>query len=125
MINMSGFFFLFLSTLKFWDLTGFYQNFAQYDLIAKKSSVYGYLYPFLELVIAMGYLSHFFVIGVSLLTIALMLVTFCGVFIAVVTKKEIRCACMGSKLDLPLSVVSLVETLGMGTMAFFIFIHNL
>lgn len=125
MVNISGLFFLFLATLKFWDLKGFYEGFSQYDLVAKKSALYGYLYPFLELVVAVGYLSHFFVIGVAILTAILMFITLLGVVCAIFSGREIRCACMGSKLDVPLSVVSAVETLGMGAMAVLIFLRSL
>jgi len=111
--------------LKFWDLKGFYEGFAKYDLIAKKSPLYGYLYPFIELTIAIGYLTHFFVIGVALLTVVVMVVSLAGVIIAVASGKDLKCACMGSRLDVPLSVVSIVESLGMGFMAVLIIIHSL
>lgn len=125
MINFAGMFFLFLSTFKFWDLKGFYHSFREYDLIAAKLPFYGYLYPFLELAIAVGFLSHFMPVLVSFITAALMLILVIGVISALIRKKDLRCACMGTKLDLPLGVVSVVESLGMGTMAVFIIIHSL
>lgn len=125
MVNISGFFFIFLATLKFWDLKGFSEAFLKYDLVAKKIKIYAYLYPFLELIIAIGYLAHFFIFGVALLTAVIMLVTLCGVLPAIFSKEEVRCACMGTKLDIPLSLVTLIEVLGMGTMAVFILIKQL
>lgn len=122
MVNVSGFFFFFLATLKFWDLKGFAEAFMKYDLVSKKIKLYAFLYPFLELIIAVGYLAHFFIAGVAILTAILMFITLCGVLPAIFSKEEVRCACMGTKLDIPLSLVTLIEVLGMGTMAIFILI---
>ena len=125
MANTSGVFFLFLATLKFWDLKGFASGFREYDLIASKSLFYAYLYPFLELAIAVGYLTHFLLPLVGLFTALLMLLLAFGVFKALFSGKDLKCACMGTKLDLPLSVVSVVESLAMGAMAVLIVIHSL
>ncbi len=124
MINFMGFFFLFLSSFKFWDLLGFQKGFAMYDLLGKRLKAYGLIYPFLELLIAMGFLAHFALPFVSLITVILMAFSALGVFKAVSAGLDIRCACMGTKLDLPLSTVSIVENLGMGTMAVFVFIFS-
>ncbi len=124
MINSSGLFFLFLATLKFWDLNGFSEGFQKYDLLAKRSAAYSYIYPFLELLIAIGFLSHFFLVGVAVFTVLLMLFGACGVIAALMQGADLRCACMGTKLDLPLTTVTIVENLGMGTMAVFIAIYS-
>lgn len=120
MVNTSGVFFLFLSTVKLFDLKGFYEGFSQYDLVASKFPLYGYLYPFIELFIALCFLSHFLVKVVALVTLVIMLVTLVGVIVALFGKKELRCACLGTKLDLPLGVVSVVESILMGLMAIMI-----
>lgn len=117
MVEFSGFFFLFLATLKFWDLKGFSHSFSQYDIVAKYSKTYSYIYPFLELIIALAFLAHFLVIVFAIFTLLLMIVSLIGVAIALFKNQQFRCACMGTKLDIPLSVVSLVETLGMGFMS--------
>lgn len=124
MVNFAGVFFLFLSTLKFWDLKGFYRSFCEYDLIAARYPLYGYLYPFLELVISAGFLTHFFLRGVALITAIVMIVLALGILIALFKGKKLLCACMGSKLDIPLGAVSIVESLGMGTMSILIFLDR-
>ncbi len=125
MVNFSGMFFLFLATLKFWDLKGFCHSFREYDLVATRFPLYGYIYPFLELLIAIGYLSHFFLPLVGIVTAILMIILAIGVFGALFKGKDLKCACMGTKLDLPLGVVSVVESLAMGVMAVLIVIHSL
>jgi len=47
-----------------------------------------------------------------------------GVIAALMRGEDLRCACMGTKLDLPLTTVTIVENLGMGTMAVFIAIYR-
>ncbi len=117
MINFSGMFFVFLATLKFWDLKGFSVGFRKYDLVAKKVPFYGFCYPFLELLIGLAFLSHFAIVVAAIITVILMVINFLGVITALFKGESLQCACMGTKLDLPLSVVSLVEVFAMGAMA--------
>lgn len=112
-----GVFFLIFSMLKIFDLKQFASGFAMYDLIAKKSKVYGYIYPFLELTLAMLYLSESFLKEAYIFTIVLMLFSAIGVFIAIRNDVDINCPCMGNVLKVPLSTVTLTEDLGMGVMA--------
>ena len=120
MVNFSGLFFLFLSCLKFWDLNGFVEGFVKYDLLAARVRLYGYIYPFLELFIALSFLAHFFLPGVAIFTVILMTFGAVGVFSALSKGLDLKCACMGTKLNLPLSSVTIVENVGMGIMAVFI-----
>lgn len=125
MINFVGLFFLFLSMFKFWDLNGFSEGFRKYDLLAQRNKSYSYIYPFLELLIAFGYLGRFFLIGVAIFTAVLMVFGALGVISALLQKKDLRCACMGTKLDLPLTTVTIVENVGMGAMSIWIAIELL
>jgi hypothetical protein len=124
MINFSAFFFLFLSFFKLLDLKGFSEGFKKYDLLAEKSEFYSYFYPFLELLIALGFFARVFIVGVAIFTAILMLFGVLGVINAVFQKKELRCACMGTKLNLPLTTVSIVENIGMSIMSIFITINS-
>ena len=49
MLPFMGITFLILSSLKLIDIKGFSAMFKQYDLLAKKSSAYATIYPFIEL----------------------------------------------------------------------------
>lgn len=124
MINFSAFFFLFLSFFKLLDLKGFSDGFKQYDLLAEKSEFYSYLYPFLELAIALGFFARVFIVGIAIFTAILMIFGVLGVINAVFQKKQLRCACMGTKLNLPLTTVSIVENIAMGIMSIFITINS-
>ena len=54
-----GVFLVFFDLLKIFDLEGFMNGFAMYDLIAKRNSTWGYVYPFIELALGLTIL-HFF-----------------------------------------------------------------
>jgi hypothetical protein len=50
-------------------------------------------------------------------TLVLMLVGAAGVLKALLDKRAIRCACLGTALNLPMTTVTLVEDLTMAAMA--------
>lgn len=125
MMAFTGLFFLFLSLLKFFDLKGFAEGFSKYDFLAKKSRFYAFLYPFLEGFIAFCFLSHFILVEVAFFTFALMLFSLLGVIHGVRENKDLTCACMGSTLNVPLSVVSIFENVLMGVMSLWIAIYLL
>lgn len=120
MINFAGLFFLFLSAFKCFDLKGFTEGYQKYDLLAKRSKKYALIYPFIELVIALSFLSRFFLAYMALFTAFLMFFSMIGVLKALKENKELSCACMGTKLNLPLTTVSVIENGFMGVMSLII-----
>ena len=117
MHDFMGLFLLSFSMLKLFDLAGFAEGFQKYDLLAQKSRRYALLYPFLELALALGYLSHWQPQVVYLATVILMGFGAVGVFYALAKGRDLKCACMGSSLNVPLSTVAVVEDVGMVVMA--------
>ena len=59
MTNFMAGFFLVFSAFKFLDLKGFATSYATYDLLAKRWSAYGLIYPFLELALGLAFLFRF------------------------------------------------------------------
>ncbi|MGJ8724450.1 MAG: MauE/DoxX family redox-associated membrane protein [Roseibacillus sp.] len=117
MHDFMGLFLLSFSMLKLFDLSGFADGFQKYDLLAGRSRPYALLYPFLELVLALGYLSHWQPQLVYLATIILMTFGAVGIFRALAKGLDLKCACMGSSLNVPLSTVAVIEDVGMAVMA--------
>jgi len=114
-----GLFFLELSLLKFFDITGFVQGFSLYDVPTQHFPLYGYIYPFIELGLGFLYLAAWIPILTNILTMLIMGIGAFGVIGALAKDKHISCACMGTVIKVPLTTVSLIENLGMGLMAFF------
>jgi len=117
-----GVFLLQFSLLKVLDLRGFAKGFAKYDLAAKRSKIYGMIYPFLEFTLALGYLSEGGAWGVEwvyISTIVLMGFGAIGVLVALSKGLNTDCACLGTTLKVPLSTVAVTENISMVAMATF------
>jgi len=117
MHSFMGYFFIFLSLFKFFDLNGFVDGFSTYDLIAKRFRMYGYAYPFIELALGLSYLAQHSLFFTYLATVIVMTVSGIGVVKSIFSGQKIKCACLGTVLNVPLSTVSVLENVGMGGMA--------
>lgn len=115
-----GFIFCQFALLKLFHPSGFAEGFQKYDLLAKAFPPHAYLYPLIELALGLAYLGGFYPLLTSSLTIALMALGSIGVIRALRKGLDLRCACMGTVLDVPLSTVTLTEDIGMGLMALFL-----
>ncbi|ADZ68474.1 MauE/DoxX family redox-associated membrane protein [Polymorphum gilvum] len=112
-----GLFLLIFSLLKLFDLEGFKDGFAMYDLLARRVPFYGYVYPFLELALALAYLAFAVPTATYAATIALFGFGALGVVSALRRGLDIDCPCMGNVLAVPLSTVTLTEDAAMVAMA--------
>lgn len=114
-----GLFFCQFSMLKLFNLSGFADGFQKYDLVGKRFRIYAYLYPFIELTLGLSYLSAMNLVETNIATVVFMGIGAIGVIRALRAGLDVRCACMGTVLDVPLSTVTLSEDLAMGLMALF------
>ncbi|MEN3943401.1 MauE/DoxX family redox-associated membrane protein [Prosthecobacter sp. SYSU 5D2] len=113
---MGGFFIAF-SFFKMLDLRGFADAYRSYDLVAKAVPVYGFAYPFIELALGLAYLADWQPVLVNAVTAVVMGVSLIGVLKAVLSKQAIRCACLGTVFNLPMSTVTIIEDALMVAMA--------
>lgn len=114
---LMGLFLTIFSLLKLFNLSSFADGFQMYDLIAQRSRVYAYIYPFIELFLGLAYLSFLWPRGVYFFTMVIMLISAAGVIRALRAGLDVRCACMGTVLTVPLSTVTLTEDISMILMA--------
>lgn len=120
---MAGFFLVF-SGFKLLDLRGFQEGYAQYDLLAKHVRSYGYVYPFLELALGLGYLLGKALPGLYAFTFILMSFSTLGVIKALREKKRLSCSCLGTLLQVPLTTVTLTEDIIMALMGLIMFLKT-
>jgi len=113
---MAGFFLVF-SAFKFLDLKGFAEGYSTYDLLAKRWHAYGFIYPFLELCLGILYLTETQLFYTNLATVVIMGFSSIGVINSLLRKQQFQCACLGTILKVPLSIVTLVEDLTMVVLA--------
>lgn len=105
---MGGFFIAF-SFFKLLDPRGFADAYRGYDLVARKWPAYGIIYPFIELGLGLAYLANVAPMAVNGITLVVMAVSLAGVLRAVLSKRAIRCACLGTVFRLPMSTVTIIE----------------
>ena len=113
---MAGFFLMF-SFFKLLDLKGFASSYSMYDLLAKKWLGYGYIYPFIELGLGTAYLLGYRPMLTNIITLLVMVFSSIGVIVAVMNKQKIKCACLGTGFNLPMTTVTIIEDLLMAGMA--------
>jgi hypothetical protein len=112
-----GSFFAIFGFFKVINLRKFVDAYQTYDIVAKRSRFYAYLYPFLELLFAVTYLFDLGGITRDILVFIIMTVSALGVVQKLRLKEEIPCACLGMVFILPMTWVTLIEDLLMAVEA--------
>ena len=118
---MAGFFLVF-SFFKLLDLAGFANSYAMYDVLAKRVPIYGYIYPFIELALGASYLLAYRPVLINSITFIVMAFSSIGVILAVLNKQKIKCACLGTGFNLPMTTVTIIEDVLMAGMALWMLI---
>lgn len=113
---MAGFFLVF-SFFKLLDVSAFAMSYSSYDFVARRWMAYRYVYPFIELALGIAYLANVQPWITNAATVIVMGVSTVGVVQSLLTRRKIRCACLGTVFNLPMSYVTLVEDLLMTGMA--------
>jgi len=113
---MAGFFLVF-SFFKILNISEFAKSYAMYDLLAMRCKLYGFIYPIIELSLGIAYLLALAPLLTNMVTIMIMGFSSLGVIRAVINKQKIRCACLGSVFNLPMSTITIIEDLLMVAMA--------
>ncbi|MAJ62479.1 MAG: hypothetical protein CL558_00385 [Alphaproteobacteria bacterium] len=113
-----------LAILKLRDLFSFTNQFLGYDLLAQRFVPYAYIYPFAEAFAGIVMLA-----GVVTAPVAAPVALFIGTVGAVsvykavyIDKRDLKCACVGGKSNVPLGFVSLTENLMMVAMGLWMII---
>lgn len=115
--SFMGVFFVVFAGFKIMQLKEFAYGFQSYDLVAKKSLLYSYSYPFIQLSFGLIYLSGFATIAVDSVVLLVSLLSGLGVLNSLFKKQKVHCVCLGNVIKLPLSTISFVEDFGMAAMA--------
>lgn len=119
-LGMTGFMGISLSmlaSLKLMDVNGFAASFENYDLITKRFKPYGKAYPFIELLIGLGFLSGVAPLATGIGSLAVGLAGATSMFKAIyIDKLALNCACIGGNSKAPLGIVSFAENAIMAVM---------
>lgn len=112
-----GLLYIVFSLLKFINLDGFKTGLKKYDIIAQRFSGYATLFPFVELGLGLGYLLYGPTIPLNMGAFAFAIINLAVVTRALRLGLDVRCACLGTALNVPLSTVTVIENAGMALMA--------
>jgi len=118
MLDFMGLFYIVFSFFKILDIKGFSMSFRMYDPLAKKAPIYGYIYPFIEVLLGVMFLIRFEINIALILTIIVLGITTIGVTQVLINKRSIKCACLGTALNLPMTEATFIENALMIVMAF-------
>ncbi len=122
MMDFMGVFFMVFGLLKLVDLKGFVDGFQSYDFIASRFRLYGYSYPFIEIAIGALYLLGFMFLWQNILVVVLASIGVYTAYKSINQENEIRCVCLGTLFDLPMTWVTLFENALMLLMVIFMII---
>ena len=122
---MMGSFFAIFGLFKIFNLTAFADAYSTYDILAKRSRTYAFIYPFLEILIAVLYLTNTGGLYRDIFTFVLMTVSTIGVIQKIRQKEEVPCACLGMVFKIPMTSVTLIEDVVMALEAFIMVLMTL
>ena len=117
MLDFMGIFFVVFSFFKLLNLKGFQNSFKKYDLISKQFNLYCWIYPFIEIAIGIFLLMRFHIYICLIITLVILISTFIGVIRSLRKNENLKCACLGSVLDLPMTEATLIENFTMIVMS--------
>ncbi|GAL66887.1 hypothetical protein JCM19301_1431 [Jejuia pallidilutea] len=124
MLDFMGLFYVVFSFFKLLDLKGFPESFKMYDPLAKVVPVYGWVYPFIEVVLGLMFLMRIQIPLALIVTLIILGITTIGVTKTLLDKKAIQCACLGTALKLPMTKATFIENSIMIVMAVIMLIKN-
>ncbi|MFB0904697.1 MAG: cation transporter [Nonlabens sp.] len=119
MLDFMGLFFIVFSFFKMLDVKGFSKSFGMYDPLARIIPVYGWIYPFIETALGFMLLMRLKVDIALIATLVILGITTIGVSKALLDKKSIPCACLGTALKLPMTEATFIENVLMIVMGIF------
>jgi hypothetical protein len=97
--------------LKLYDIHKFSNIFQKYDLISKILPIYSYIYPFLEIFLGLNLILKKNLIMTKIITKNIMLISIVSILISLYNGENLRCGCIGTFFNVPLSYISISENL--------------
>jgi hypothetical protein len=124
MTNFMGFFFIVFGGFKIINWQAFAKAYQEYDLVAKQTKYYAYLYPLIEMGLGIAYLLRWQLFVINIITLVVMLIIAVGVANELLKGKEIICACLGVVFKIPMTWVTFAEDILMAFMALIMLIDK-
>ena len=120
-----GYFFIIFSFLKLLNVKQFAISFSNYDPISNKFFTYGLIYPFLELILGVLFLSNFLMLYINFITIFIFVPQTLGIMNKLSKNEILECGCVGSTFNVPISKLTITENLVMIFMAIIMILYSI
>lgn len=122
MSQLMGFIIALFGLIKLNDVAGFAKSFAKYDPLAARSSLYAKVYPFIEIILGGIFILQVLMVPATIVTLLIYTSTLYGAWRSLYSKEKLHCACVGTYFKLPLSQVSITESLIMIAMSVYMLV---
>ena len=109
MSHFMGFVLVLFGLIKMSDVVGFAKGFAMYDPLAKRSTVYAQVYPFLEITLGILFILQLLIIPITLITLFIYSASLYGAIQSLRKEEDLHCVCLGTYFKLPLSTITILE----------------
>jgi len=106
--------------MKMPDWKGFTEAFSTYDILAKNIPGYAIIYPVLEFILGILFITNSFISVAAWITIIALGIGGIGVTLKLLKKEKFQCACLGTFINVPLTKITLLEDIIMVAMALII-----
>ena len=124
MYDFMGLFYIVFSFFKFLDYQNFPKSFSMYDPLSKLFPLYGWVYPFIEVILGLFLLMRLNIQFSLITTVIILGITTIGVTKSLINKNSIQCACLGTLLKLPMTKATFIENIIMLSMAIYMLVEN-
>lgn len=111
--NSMGTLLILFGILKLINLEKFVDIYSKYDIITTNFKLYGYLFPFIEILIGYMLLLNYKININHIIILILMIISIVSVIISKINGQKLRCGCLGSFFHVPLSYVTIFENIYM------------
>jgi hypothetical protein len=105
-----GLWLMYFSLFKFLDLKSFAESFSSYDLIAKRFYIWGYAYPFVEIILSVCYLLLIYQLHINIITFIMAFGSAVSVWIKISNNQKIQYLKLGSVMKVKLSYLTFIES---------------
>jgi len=109
MLDFMGLFFMAFAFFKLLDVKAFADAYLSYDIPTKIWPTWGYIYPFVELAFGILLLHRIELFWTNIAIAIVLGLSIIGVIQSVMQKRQIKCACLGTGFNLPMSQVTIIE----------------
>lgn len=106
---LMGFVLVNFALVKLVDIDAFVDRFSKYDIISKRTRLYGYVFPLIELGIGLAFLGAYNPMLTSWVLLIVGIISVVGVLTQFKNRETMNCACMGGVGNVPLGVVTVAE----------------